>query len=223
MPIQEATTFGAPPKEGIAKAVILGAISAALGGLVWYAIVRFTGYEVGWIAWGVGFAVGGAMMMATDVRGRHIAFTAGGLAAGGLLVGKLLIFQWFTGAGLVGELEDNPEVLRQLAMVEIYESGEFPDGIQTKLDALGEDDEVPEPLMEEIDAFVDTKLAAMGDGAAEQIAEQMGVLIRGNLSIWDGLWASIGLWDILWFFLAVGTAWKMLLEEPVTEEVPAAA
>lgn len=40
------------------RAVIGGLIGGAIGALAWAGVVVFTGYEVGWIAWGVGGLVG---------------------------------------------------------------------------------------------------------------------------------------------------------------------
>jgi hypothetical protein len=40
------------------KALILGLIGALVGGAVWTGITYATGYEIGYVAWGIGFLVG---------------------------------------------------------------------------------------------------------------------------------------------------------------------
>ena len=35
-----------------------GVVAGSIGALIWAAIAYFTGYEVGWVAWGVGGLVG---------------------------------------------------------------------------------------------------------------------------------------------------------------------
>ncbi len=51
------------------KALLLGSVAAALSAVVWYAVVKLTGYELGIIAVAVGVAVGGAVRMGAERRG----------------------------------------------------------------------------------------------------------------------------------------------------------
>ena len=51
------------------KALVFGVGAAAVSAVVWYGIVKLTGYELGIIAVAVGFAVGGAVRAGADQRG----------------------------------------------------------------------------------------------------------------------------------------------------------
>ena len=53
----------------LVKAVLLGTGAAAVSAVVWYGIVKLTGYELGIIAIAVGFAVGAAVRIGSEQRG----------------------------------------------------------------------------------------------------------------------------------------------------------
>src|SRR5262245_48194437 len=53
----------------LVKALVLGAGAAAVSAVIWYAIVKLTGYELGIIAVAVGCAVGAAVRMGSEQRG----------------------------------------------------------------------------------------------------------------------------------------------------------
>jgi hypothetical protein len=45
-------------------AALAGLVAAVAGGVAWGLIVRWSGYEVGFVAWGIGFLVGSAVALA---------------------------------------------------------------------------------------------------------------------------------------------------------------
>jgi hypothetical protein len=57
------------PVVSFVVATAFGAVAAALGGLVWYAVRALTGYEIGLIAVAVGFVVGFAVRKGSNNRG----------------------------------------------------------------------------------------------------------------------------------------------------------
>ncbi len=42
---------------------LVGLLAGAVGAIIWAGIAYFTGYEVGWVAWGVGLLVGGGVVL----------------------------------------------------------------------------------------------------------------------------------------------------------------
>jgi hypothetical protein len=70
---------------------VLGALAgAALGMLGWFLLIKFSGYEIGYAAWGVG-ALTGAGARVTGVRGRaSLGLTAGLLAFVAIIGGQYL-------------------------------------------------------------------------------------------------------------------------------------
>jgi hypothetical protein len=76
-------------------AIGAGLVAALVGGVVWGLIVKWTDYEVGFVAWGIGFLVGVAVAAAAGgARGPVLQAVAVVCALLGILVGKYLSFAW---------------------------------------------------------------------------------------------------------------------------------
>jgi hypothetical protein len=76
-------------------AALAGLVAAIVGAVVWGLIVRWTDYEVGFVAWGIGFIVGTAVVLgAQGARGVPLQIIAVVLAAVGVVLGKYLAFVW---------------------------------------------------------------------------------------------------------------------------------
>jgi hypothetical protein len=73
--------------------VAAGLGAALVGGAAWGLIVKITGYEVGVIAWGIGFVAGTAVVFATrGAKGPELQAIAIASALVGILLGKYLSF-----------------------------------------------------------------------------------------------------------------------------------
>ncbi len=76
-------------------AVGAGLVAAIACGVVWGLIVKWSEYEVGVAAWGIGFVVGMAILFATrGARGIPYQAVAIAFALLGILIGKYLSFVW---------------------------------------------------------------------------------------------------------------------------------
>ena len=76
-------------------AALAGLAAAIVGGVIWALIVRWSDYEIGFVAWGIGFIVGTAVVFgAQQVRGVPLQVIAVVLALLGIVVGKYLAFVW---------------------------------------------------------------------------------------------------------------------------------
>jgi hypothetical protein len=76
-------------------AVGAGLVAAIAGGAAWGLIGRWTNYEVGIAAWGIGFIVGTAVVFGSrGRRGLPLQLFAVVLALAGILIGKYLSFVW---------------------------------------------------------------------------------------------------------------------------------
>jgi hypothetical protein len=81
----------AEPSESLVRAIGGGLIAAIVGGVAWGLIVKLSDYEVGFVAWGIGFLVGTAVVLATGgAKGRRLQIVAVVLALVGILIGKYL-------------------------------------------------------------------------------------------------------------------------------------
>ena len=83
-------------RSGVVLTAGLAGLGAAIvGGIVWGLIVKWTGYEIGFAAWGIGFIVGTAVVFgAQGKRGMPFQVLAVVLAVVGIVLGKYLAFVW---------------------------------------------------------------------------------------------------------------------------------
>lgn len=79
----------------LVKALPAALVAAVAGGVIWGLIVKWSEYEVGFVAWGIGFLVGMAVLTATGGR-RGLPLQAIAIVSAliGILVGKYLSYAW---------------------------------------------------------------------------------------------------------------------------------
>ncbi len=78
----------------LARGALFSAIGAALGAVLWVVVVMITGYEIGWIAWGLGFAAGAGMAIGhEDDDGTTAGIVAAGISILGILGAKFFVFE----------------------------------------------------------------------------------------------------------------------------------
>ena len=76
-------------------AILAGLVAAIAGGIAWGLIVKWTDYEVGFVAWGIGFLTGITILAVTrGARGLPFQAIAIVCALVGIAVGKYLGFVW---------------------------------------------------------------------------------------------------------------------------------
>ena len=81
------------PSGSLFPAIAAGLVAAIVGGIVWGLIVKISDYEVGFVAWGIGFVAGTAVVFATrGGKGRRLQVIAVVSALVGILLGKYLSF-----------------------------------------------------------------------------------------------------------------------------------
>jgi len=81
-----------------------GLIAALIGGVAWGFIGKLTGYEIGWVAWGVGFLAGfGVVSLAGGRRGVPLQVVAVAAALVGVAIGKYITFFYALRQYVAGE------------------------------------------------------------------------------------------------------------------------
>ncbi len=80
-------------------AVIGGLVAGAIGAAVWAVIARFTGFEIGWIAWGIGVFVGLGVALGNRGEGS----TAAGVLAAAVAIMAVVVGKYLTVRMLVPE------------------------------------------------------------------------------------------------------------------------
>ena len=81
------------PSSSLLPAIAAGLVAAIVGGIVWGLIVKVSDYEVGFVAWGIGFIAGTAVVLATrGAKGPRLQVIAVVSALLGILLGKYLSY-----------------------------------------------------------------------------------------------------------------------------------
>jgi hypothetical protein len=81
------------PSASLLPAVAAGLVAAIAGGIAWGLISKFSDYEIGIVAWGIGFVTGTAVVFATrGAKGPSLQVIAVVAALIGILLGKYLGF-----------------------------------------------------------------------------------------------------------------------------------
>lgn len=182
-------------------------IAAVAGGAVWAGIVVATGYEVGYVAIGIGLLVG--LVVAIGARGQSegVGVLAAGVAVVGLLVGKLLIFQWGVPSVMTEMLEKEPTMLQVALMQRMAVNEEFDAEIQAALDS--DDGEMAPELEARLNEAVQARFAELDDSQRKELGRWMADQMLTSVSIADRLKATLSWWDLLWGVLAVSTAYRV--------------
>jgi hypothetical protein len=203
------------------RAIVNGIAAAVLGGGAWALIVALADLEVGYVAWGVGGLIGYTMTKATDRRGPGIALIAAGLAAAGLLFGKILIVQRVVAPALAEELGSDSLGAARAAAWELRDAGAFPSPVQAQLDAMGPSDTLSDALWEEMVTAGAAHVANLPAAERDSFAAAYASVVQSNVGLMQMLMWQFSGWDLLWFGLALSTAWGML-KKPL-EQTPVAA
>ena len=90
--------------------VAVGFVTALVGGLAWATVTIATGYQIGWMAVGIGFLVGFAIRSQGKGLTKSFGLAGGGLALFGCLLGNFLAM-----CGLVAQDAGEPLVATTLA------------------------------------------------------------------------------------------------------------
>jgi hypothetical protein len=190
--------------------ILAGAGAGVLGGAGWALIVALTDLEVGWVAWGIGGLIGFAMTRTTAQRSIQLATIAAVIAILSLLIGKVLIQQFVTRPAFGRSLRESPQAVASAAAWRLREQESFPPELQARLDALAEADTLPDALWEEMVAAGQVHAATLTEADRAELATAYVESVQAQVTPWQQLRWGFSLWDLLWFGLAVSTAWGML-------------
>jgi hypothetical protein len=201
----------------LGQQILGGVIGGALGAGAWVAIVHFTGYEVGFVAWGVGLLVGlGSMTMAGGRSTALGAVAAGLIALLAVLGGKagmayLQVDQIQTQLGLDGKLG------KEMAITAIAED------VQGEFTAQGRpvDDQWPKGVLKNDDprAFYSPQVWAEAESRWHALTPSQQMSMRSRVEhhvntspeqlFVAAFLGSFSLYDVLWLVLASMSAFKI--------------
>jgi hypothetical protein len=211
------------------KGIVGAAVGAAIGALIWALVSKFTGYEIGWIAWGVGALAGfGAVMMGG--RGRAMAVIAAVLALAGIFVGKVYAVELALGDHLGKEAD---AALTQEAYEEVLEDGRILESTQPEayreymIARRYSDAEAPGDISEEeLDWFVREQVPYLREmtqnppGLENWRASRKAwwiETVKSEVSFVAMAIEDLGPFDILWAVLGLVTAFRVVLQREEEE------
>jgi hypothetical protein len=219
--------------------LIVTLLAAALGALAWGAVTYFSGYEVGYVAWGIGALVGVAMVKLGG-RNQACAGAAAVLAVAGIAGGKLIatyfVVEKELGAScqetftreLHGELTrdaadfaqlaSNPsdEELRVFMVDHRYTPAEAPEQVEPQ--------EVQEFLATTAQDLrsMRSQPPTYEEWYAAQVAESRRAF-EADFSIVQANLDELNGFDLLWVFLGVSTAFGIVRRSGAEEDPPASS
>ena len=80
-------------RAALPRGIAGGVLAALVGGLTWALVVTTTNYELGFVAWGIGFVAGTAVVVAAGgAKGLPLQAAAVASALLGILIGKYVTF-----------------------------------------------------------------------------------------------------------------------------------
>jgi len=205
-----------------------------MGGALWAAIVYFTDYELGIIAWLIGVLAGFGAAIFTPERSTRLGAAAAAMAIIGILIGKILILQWVltpshmqelaveSSAEVVNEMIENPMVMLQVASEYMIANGQLQEDFSRRLMDFTEaktndpSTKIPPEIaagVVKVTSFLaswpeDQKRAALEDWLRVHAGQFTNEFMQ-NASWTEKITTTLSFWDILWVFLALSTAYKI--------------
>ena len=202
------------------QTLAVGLLAALAGGAAWGVIVRFTHYEVGYMAWGIGLLVGVAMTRVTPHRSKTLGAAAASLAVLGLLFGKVFIFASSAGP-IASNILESAESLEAAMARQMYVARELEPATLDSLDArFAAQDTLSDALWTQVRQQASARLQAMNDEEKASLARTAATQSLQEMGLVGGVMTQFSGFDLLWFFLAIGTAHRMMAQSKVVEAVP---
>lgn len=192
--------------------LVFGVVAAILGGVVWAGIVTGTGYEVGYVAWGVGLIVGLAVAAGSPSPGVGHGLTAAGLAAAGLLLGKVLIYSWAMPGLVAKEFSNDPEMSAAAIEVMVARDPSLDPELKAwydNQDPAAYTEEQDNVYIAKLNELITTRAAQMSEDEHKAAVKDFANLTLAALPMETRMSIAFSPWDLLWFGLALFTAFRI--------------
>lgn len=215
--------YGGPNKlKGILGAVAGGLIGAAL----WTAVVYFTGYEIRYIAVGVGALAGLGSRFIGGGRDYHLGLIASACALMAILIGqfgaaKIYIDKTLSTELAAFEYESRLEYAKQAESLRSEEDyrGFIAASRSTLSKSVAESSISPKEVLDfQMTELPKLKTFAAGQPSRESFIEQERNSFLEKLTLKDIFNASISPYLFLWVFVGVGAAWRLASDHGTSVE-----
>lgn len=196
---------------------VLGAVGGGLVGMIgWYLLIKWTGYEIGYAAWGVGVLTGLGARMLSREGNKVLAVVAAVCAFAAVVGGQYLAVKSQFNEAMTGHISDAYDKRMTYAQAAI--KAQTDDELKAALASYtAENGQTPNPAAissEQIEAFKQQELPALqafvkgkpSKSEFEAIVRQRlnSMEIQGRI-----LKDSLSPFTLLWLFLGVGSAYKI--------------
>ena len=191
-------------------AVGVGAAASVISGLIWAGIAILLNLEIGWVAIGVGILTGFSAVMFTEERSARLGLAAAGLALCGLLIGKLITANYFFNRDIDGLVKSDPEFVEDYLTWQAIESKDVPPDLAEWLKNNSPDEnDIPEDMLKALTDKIKARIDAMKPDERENFKKEIVTSSLGSISYTSRVISMLSFWDILWFGLALSSAWKI--------------
>jgi hypothetical protein len=197
---------------------LVGAVAGgALGAFIWALVACLTGFEIGYVAWGVGGLVGFGCY-ALGGRGQTAAITAAGLALASILVGKALTIQQILSSTCMRQLYDffMPQAEAFVHVDSEDECRAFM--VANHYTEASSPDQVPNEEVDEFNARTAPLLKDMGEKKPsfdeweeEPTVQALFGKATQDAPIMSILFESLGPIDLIFAFLGIATAYQVCM------------
>ncbi|HMP83784.1 MAG TPA: hypothetical protein PKA41_13885 [Verrucomicrobiota bacterium] len=207
----------APPKKPVSdeKMFLMGAIGAVVGGFLgmmgWFWLIKVTGYEIGFAAWGVGLLVGVGARVLAKQGSTMLGIVAGACALVAIVGGQYLAAKSAVDEELAKWADEAYD--ERMKYAQTAAKAETNEDIRA---FLAKDYEVAasEISDEQVRDFRENELPELKDLASGKTTKEE--FNKDFNEIKDSfvykillLKESVGLFTLLWLFLGVGSAYKI--------------
>ena len=198
------------PPPSHARPLVAGALGAFVGAGLWTAVTALTEYEIGWIAWGVGGLVGFAMSRFTSERSAQLGIYAAVLAVAGLAIGKVATVRVMAPTMGRSIIVDNPQILLYAFAHDMRAGERFSPELSIELAGFALTDSVPPAVEAKMLSEAQVRMDAAAPAERDRVAEAFTHTIMSQVTLVEQFKASLSLLDLLWFGLALATAFRIM-------------
>jgi hypothetical protein len=214
-PVKVYGSGGGAPSAGPRKKaspVLAGVLVGIPAAVLWVLIVYVTGYEIGWVAWGVGAVIGFAVAKSAHEPNASLGPTAAALAVASLILAKVLIVEFAAPAILRKEFLKTRDATAAMFLVDMRINKSFSPELQAtieQLDAGTLSEEQRYELRQQVESEATARAAAATKPERERVVRAGVDGMLGAMGFFGVLQKSFSLWDVLWIGLAISSAFKI--------------
>jgi len=191
------------------KAIVAACVGGLVGAIIWGAIAHFTGYEIGYIAWGIGALIG-FLSAAAGGEGSTNGAICAVVAVLSLVAGKGLAVKFVLDKELKAalhpmyvEMQSDAQQFKAVSSKDDYPQFMFDHDYTVEESAA----DVGSAELAEFETETVPILEGLNDGWSYKQFEKH--LTAGTNMIMEGLKESFGIIDVIFFLLGIATAYKI--------------